>query len=254
MKTATTVGSPINSGNKVMTKEKDNMPLTERDRRILDHVARYRVTVSEVLHALFFPSQFPNAVTKVTSRLCQQDYLRRFPLYHPRTYFTLGPKGAQSLGQSANRTLPLGPQSLPTDFATLSYATLGGTERYRLTVHELMTRWPSFTDKQIVDAPHCADESTGDTVLELIRVDLGGKPDHVARKCRDDIDSRRRLKAFNELLKQGGFRLVVVTGTTEKAAAIRDSLDQHCWPDGLQLHLAVVPDLLQLTARISHGT
>lgn len=254
MRTATTAVFRTRFGENGMTDEPDTMRLSARDRKILDHVARYRITVSEILHALFFPDQLPNAVTKVTSRLCQHDYLRRFPLYHPRTYFTLGPKSAQLLGQSPHRTLPLGPQSLPTEFATLAYSTLGRISHQRLTAKELAERWSWMNDRQLLELPHCLDDSAEIAVLELIRVDLGGKPDHVARKCVSDIHQRRRFRPFGHMLKQAEFRLVVVTGTTEKAAAIRDALDQHSWPPGLQLHLAVIPDLLQLTARLSHGT
>lgn len=237
-----------------MTDDINTMRLSDRDRLILDHVARYRVTVNEVLHSLFFPEQQPNAVTKVTSRLCQAECLRRFPLYHPRTYFTLGPKAAQLLGQSMHRTLPLGPQSLPTEFAVLAYATMGRTVHERLTTRELSTRWPWINEPAFLASPYCLDCTRSPDILELLRVDLGGKSDHVARKCASDIQQRRGSKAFEQLVKRSGFRLVVITGTTEKAASIRDSLDQHVWPNGLELHLAVVPELLQLTARISHGS
>jgi hypothetical protein len=47
------------------------------------------------------------------------------------------------------------------------------------------------------------------------------------------------------------FRLVVVTATKEKAAAIRQALDQHEAPHGLQLHFSILPDLLSLAMRRS---
>ena len=227
--------------------------LSPRDRRIVEHVVRHRITTHEVLHKLFFAGQQPNAVVKVTTRLCDTGHLRGFTLYHPRTYYRLGLQAAQQLGLPMHRTLPLGPQSLPTEYATLAYATLGSHYHRRLTTQELVELCP-WLPRPLPEQPHCLDESGRQPRLEAIRVDLGGRPDHVARKCDADIQSRDHFQAFKSFLKQHRFGLVVVTGTTEKAAAIREALDEHVWPDGLEIHLAVVPDLPLLTWRLDHGS
>ena len=96
-------------------------------------------------------------------------------------------------------------------------------------------------------APHCLDESRTDApCLELIRVDLGGSADHVVRKCTHDIERRFTLAPFQQLLRTQQFRLVVITGTAPKAAAIRASVAHQHWPEGLAVHLSVVPDLFPL--------
>jgi len=46
--------------------------------------------------------------------------------------------------------------------------------------------------EELLESPHCLDESRDPAVVELIRVDLGGKSDHVARKCHADIQLRRQ--------------------------------------------------------------
>ena len=97
------------------------------------------------------------------------------------------------------------------------------------------------------------DPSRTPPTVELLRVDLGGKPDHIARKCAANIQLRLARNGFLPFVQTGGFRLVVITGTTEKAAALRAALDQHLWPEGLSIHLAIAPDLPLLTARLSHG-
>ena len=225
--------------------------LPDRGRRIVDHVGRYHLTTNEVVHALFFRNEQRNAVTKVTARLCRLEYLRRFPFHHPRIYFTLGVRGAAILGLPENRTLPLGPQSLPTEYGVLAFAALGRTCHKRLIRGELVERYPGLK-QPFLEQPYCLDQP-GDT-LELIRVDLGGKPDHVARKCQTDLNARASVEPFAELISRRRFRLVVVTCTAEKATAIRDALGNRLWPDGLLIHLAVVPDLLLLTARLRHAT
>jgi hypothetical protein len=227
--------------------------LSHRDRAILDDVARYRLITSEVLHKRHFPRQKRNAVAKVTGRLRRKRLLFKFPLFHPRSYYTLAPHSALLLGVPVHRSLPLGTQSLPSEYAVLAYATLGATEHARLTASELaeLCPWMQATSQ---DAPYCLDTSQEPPVLELIRVDLGGKADHVARKCDADIQVRRPLGEFETWVRNRRFRLVVVSGTSEKAALIRQSLEEHLWPDGLSIHLVVVPELLQLRASVHHGT
>ena len=226
--------------------------MSPNNRQILEHVLRYRITTNSVLHQLFFAEQQLNAVTKVTARMCRSKLLSKYPLYHPRSYFTLGPVAVQQLGASPHRTLPLGPQALPTDYAVLAYSTLGPTKRQRLTPDELRQQCPWLLEPML-DFPHCLDTTGDSPVLELLRVDLGGPPDHVARKCDADIQVRRPLRPLEQLIRQKQFRLVIVTGASHKAAAIRAALDQHIWPDALQIRLAVVSDLLSLATGVQDG-
>jgi|GEM_PF-3251256 hypothetical protein len=102
-------------------------PLCGRDLEILRHVDRYRLSVNEVLHDLYFPGTQPNAVTKATARLCREGYLRPFPLVPSRRYFVPGPRAISVLGCSTRRSEPLGPQSLPTEPGVLEYCTLSNS-------------------------------------------------------------------------------------------------------------------------------
>ena len=236
-------------------KHMENKPTAspERDTALMKFIARYRVATNEVFHKRFFAGQQPNAVTKVTLRLCRSEHLRKFPLWHPRTYFTLGPVGAQQLGLPVSRTRPLGPQSLPTEYGVLSYATRGQQLRKRLTSRELLEQFPDLPAR-IVDQPWCQKPGSDPATLELVRVDLGGKPDHVARKCAADISEQSDASVLRSLMRDQRLSLVIVTGTTAKAASIQESLGRRFWPDGLQIRLAVVPDLLPLIARTNDGT
>jgi hypothetical protein len=156
------------------------------------------------------------------------------------------------LGVSDQRTLPLGPQTLPTDYATMVYATTSAHQRRRLTGEELLHLIPGMP-AILADFAYCLDETQQPAVLELIRVDLGGKPDHVARKCDADIEVRKPVEQLMRWMRDGRFRLVVITATADKAITIRDSLSQHVWPAGLTIHLAIVPELLHLTASTYDG-
>ena len=87
----------------------------ERDLLIVQHVARHHLTTNEALRRLFFPASQPNSVVKVTSRLCRQQMLQKFPLIHPQVYFTLTAKACRQIGRAPSRSQPLGPQPAALD-------------------------------------------------------------------------------------------------------------------------------------------
>lgn len=224
--------------------------VTARQRQIIEHVSRYRLTTLEVLGSAVFPGMSRNALSKAAGRLCELKMLAKYPLLHPTNYFVLGQLGVHLLGAGEHRAAPLGPQSLPIEFAVLLYATGGQQARIRLTQVELLARCP-WLPPSLAKAPHCLDQLS--EVLELVRVDLGGPADYVARKCAADLASRRRIAEFLPFTAQQRFRLVVITATAEKSLALRQSLERHDWPTGLLMHLSIVPRLLTFIARKSHA-
>ena len=221
----------------------------ERDRLILDHVARYRLTTLEAIRRVVLRGLSRNAVSKIVNRLCDARLLRKLPLLYPMNYFVLGELAVRSLGIGIHRAESLGPQSLPQEFAMLAFATLGTHQHLRLNAAEVKRRCP-WLPLSHATAPHCLDEAN---VLELVRVDLGGPADHVARKCAADLSERCRIPEFLSVVTASQFRLVVITSTTEKVAAIQRALSHHQWPSGLLIHFSVVPQLLSIGASAHHA-
>jgi len=220
---------------------------SDRDQEIIELAARYRLLTKEILHRVHFDESEPNAVTKVTQRLCDEQWLRKYPLVYPSQYLVPGKRAAQALGLPLSRTLPLGPQSLPTEFAVLQYAT-DAHGVGRMTPDELVQLHPWYRDEWLT-AIHCLRRNDKTQIIELMRVDLGGPADHVARKCYADIQTRITLPEFERLISESRFRVVVVTATTDKAAAIQLAIQGHLWPAGLRFHFAVVTQLLPLLPR-----
>lgn len=223
---------------------------TLRDRQIIEHIRRYRLTTLEVLERVVLPSTSRNSLSKITNRLCVAGLLQKYTLVHPTKYFVLGQISAHTIGIGEHRVAPLGPQSLPIEYAVLIYATLAKQPKIRQTQEELLADCP-WLPIGLAKAPHCLD--VPNHVLELVRVDLGGPADHVARKCAADLTRRRRIAEFTRLLQQQRFRLVVITATQGKASAVQQALDRHDWPAGLPIHLSIVPKLLTLLASIPHA-
>lgn len=231
--------------------DENNSPkiqLTGRDRDIIEHVVRDRITTNEVIQNRYFDDSHASAVTRATARLCAASWLSAFPLLYPTKYFIPGKLTASAYGLSIGRTYPLGPQALPREFAVLKYTAANSPNVIRLNNQEILLSAPWY-QAEWMQASHCQREVDGKLVLELIRVDLGGPADLIARKCRKDVEARRKLQAFTEMVAEGRFSMVVVTGSTAKAAAIQAALSQHRWPTNLQFRLAVFVSLIPLLPR-----
>ena len=217
--------------------------MTERDQQIIQLTDRYRIGTNAAYHSVVFDGQSMNAVTKVTARMCREGWLQRYRLIPPEDYFTLGPKAVRHFGYSSRRTEPLGPQALPIDFAVLLFATHGG--RTRLIRSELDDLLPWLPDS-LCHAPYCR---TSGGLLEMVRVDLGGSPNHIAKKAARDCSKRIEIPEFAELIEAQKFQLVVLTTTTAKARLIRQAMEGLSWQCNIRLHIATIPRLTFLHLR-----
>ena len=217
--------------------------MPDRDEKIVQLTDRYRMGTNAAFHRLIFHGQSLNAVTKVTARMCRQGWLCRYPLIPPEDYFTLGPVAVRQLGHSLRRSEPLGPQALPIDYAVLLYATHG--DRIRLHVTELQSQVPWLPD-ELTYVPYCR---TSGGVLELIRVDLGGTPQHIAKKAATDCARRLEIPEFRLLVESDRFQLVVLTTTSSKARLIRQAIEGLAWESRTRLHLATISRLTLLHLR-----
>ncbi len=231
------------------SKRQHRQNLSDRDRSILEHVARYRLTTLEALRSVVLPKLSRNALNKITGRLCKLGFLKKYKLLHPQKYYILGERGVRSLGVGAHRAAPLGSQSLPHEFALLAFATLGTTQHLRLNAVEVRQHCP-WLPLSLAMAPHFLDDAG---VVELVRVDLGGPAHHVARKCAADLSIRSRIAEFPPFVAAHRFRLVVITISTGKSTAIQKALKHHHWPEGLAIHCSVVPQLLSIEASENHA-
>ena len=112
-----------------------------RDRQILEHVGRYRLTTRPALDKLFFPSS--SGCGNVLARLLSNRMLRRRPgLPGRRSHYQLTEKSAAEVGVPVSRTVQSGPQALREALSILAYCVLevrpaSTTSRMRLEVAEL---------------------------------------------------------------------------------------------------------------------
>lgn len=219
--------------------------LGKRDRRIVSDIARYRLTTNEFLHQRFMGHAQPNAVVKVTGRLVRQGWLSTYPLFDRQQYFVPGSKLVKLNGLPTSRTRPLGPQSLASLYAVAKYCFKAGVGGELATEVELRTAFPWMTEPMF-NSPNLLASTDCEVTLRLVRIDLGGTPEHVSKKCVQDIVCRQTQAEFNQLVAAKRFVLVVLTASTTKQELIQKAIAKRQWPKGMRFHVWVVPELAQL--------
>lgn len=151
------------------------------------------------------------------------------------------------MGISTKKTRELGPQALVQEYATLAYCCLAAQQRTRLTVSEIRQKSPDLLQEGL-DSSHYYLDNDGETKrLAFLRVDFGGTPENIVRKCKDDLEVRYPYSAFKDLIDNDRFLIAIATGREEKSAAIHECLKRHSWP--VKFRIEVVSDLVQLIAR-----
>lgn len=220
-------------------------PFRPRDTEVVDFVVRNNLATNSTLGLTQLHGISPNAVAKVTARMCNQKLLTRYDLIPPEDYFRLGNRAISLLGISGRLAEPLGPQSLPIEFGALVYATQINARRRRLTKDDLAEYVP-WLPHELSQTPYCLDAHG---VLSLVVVDLGGSPQHVARKvCRVTI-ARLAIDEIADLAAQARFQVAVITASDQKAKAISKALQSAECQGAIQVRLVVIPKLSFLLLR-----
>lgn len=226
---------------------------TAWDERIVPFLLRHRMATNSAIQRRFVPSSPYNTAVKITSRLCRAGVLHKFPLFHPHVYFRLTERASRQCGGGPSNSAPLGPQALPAEFAALQYSIGGDHYHERLKTQEVSAAFP-WMEQPSRHEIYCRDQTNQRSILEWLRPDLGGPSHHLVRKAHRRFELLAHSGAYRAALERGEFRLVFLTATAEKAAAIHAATQLHQWLTGTAIHLAVIPQLLKLQTRYQHGS
>lgn len=230
---------------------------TDRDRDILEHVARYRITTSEVLTHLFCRN--PNITKKVMKRLAapvpaagvspseEQKLARPFflqarELLGKRIYYHLTPRGAQRLRLHPARrhAQPPGPQALIGHYAILVHCCLHDDQRILFTRKELAQQLPAVEQY----APYCLERHNGSTRLIRMVVDHNRDPEGLVEKCRQILRDARGVPFLAERLRSAQYAIALLTTDDLKVAAITTAVEKVAL--SVPVVPATIPDLLGL--------
>lgn len=222
--------------------------LAERDYEILSHVMRYRITTPEVLHENFeFSYSERNAVTKVTSRLCERGFLLKFKLYQSYSYFTITCEGARRVGKSISRKRvgQLKPNPLYRAYGMLAFCCVFKTRRMRLGVGELEKKYPECMAAKGDKSHFYVEQRNEIEHLGYAWVEGGGTVDHIFNVVSRNILERHRLDPrMKQRIDEGRFEISIVTYNSEKRDDIATRFEKLRHP--VPVRVEFVPELVHL--------
>lgn len=227
--------------------------LGKRDRAILDDVIRYRLITNAWVLDRYLSGAKPNAAVKLTGRLLRDGWLFGHPMIRRRRYFTAGVRLAKQRGLPLARTRPFGTQALATHLSVLRYCmgrdpgAANSDQLVLLRDEELRQRFP-WVPGAVLRKPHVIGGEPNRPTWRILRVDLGGRPDHVVRKCVGDLTPLAECPEFPQLLAERRFIYVFLTASRHKKRTIEQALADRPWPSGIQFQIGLVCELAELIA------
>lgn len=225
--------------------------LTERDREILGHIARYRITTVQAVQRLFFASLQQEAAESTLRRLREAGFIESRRLFETARYYYLTKLATHTLGKAESLARRPGSQSVSTNFGVLAFCCLMPKLRELFTLDEFRTEYAPLFEPGLPSTHYYVDEDqAGVRRLGWIEIDGGADVRRLVRKCHHRVNRRLDLPAFRELIREKNFVVAILTGNPEKAATIRAALESD--RPLVEIRLAVCPDLERLNRTRIH--
>lgn len=201
--------------------------LMKRDREILKHIARYRLTTDDVLLQLFFEhTEYQNAIDRVMKRLARQGWVRSYAYRGTSKYHMLGLKAARLL-DAPHFPRPFTEQTLPALVAVLCYCMRFGVKRIPERLFE--KDFPSLCFPEFSGVSYYANNTIDPprNRLHLIIVDRNNTIRRLNRVISDALVRRYRMASFRDLIQQNYFALTLVTTSERRKRFIEGKLEDH---------------------------
>lgn len=233
-----------------MSRKKRNAKwqLTDRDRRMLQFVVRYRIgTVSLFANTFFEGLHRVTNAGRVTRKLVRRGLLTQVHYSGDISYFVLTRRGSKMIGAPDRRPRPLTEHSLPAVLGIAAYCVRTGIDR--MTDKEFRERYPELWRPGLRSSAYFLVDTPEGMKLGMFLIDRGGTARRLKSKIRRFVDQRRSLPAFASLMKSGRFRVTVLTGLPAQHRNILRRISQ-LRIRGAEVEAALVPELGELlTAR-----
>lgn len=198
----------------------DTNPLPERYRPIIDHVARYRLSLDDVLHELFFPDlRDVKSVRKSVASLVTAGWLAKFqPL--GRNIYVLGPNFKSTRSRSVT-TAAFSEQTLPAAVAILYFCIR--QHHRRLTAEELASIDPRLCPSGLKNSCFYVEKRENRFGLSLLLVDRNSPVRRLTWKVKRLVGQRTKREAFRAWMMDKRFSITVLTPFVEKQRQLIDA-------------------------------
>ncbi|MEZ5940297.1 MAG: hypothetical protein R3C18_02820 [Planctomycetaceae bacterium] len=212
---------------------------------LLEHIARYRMTVPAAVATLPSTNGRGLAGAKLVLRECrQQSLVDSAPLHGRSRYWFLTASGANRCSVTVNRDGPLSETAKIRAFALLHFCCLSGQPRLRLTADDIRQNFPDLYRPGLPTGYYYDPAHSGRLGLARVDASQGGRWDRVIETLRSDITDHLRQPSFKRLAEAGRFEITLLTVFPEKADRIRTALARHRDLDRVPIRIESVPDLL----------
>ncbi len=225
--------------------------ISARDFDVMEHIARYHVGTVQSLKNTVFLGKSINVVGKVTRRLVRQGWLTQ---HHAGPFFcvyTLSRKTCCLMDLPVEMApKEISGDALVADYGVLNYCCGEGQDRNRLTRDEVRESYASYCAATHDEGRFFLDGGFRPAKLGLMWADRCGDLEVFVAECRKEWEARWARPSFRNAVGRCGFRLVLLTGTEERAVILRRLVGAMEWPAKVRVAVEVVPRLLQLYLRL----
>jgi len=195
--------------------------------QLLHNVHRYRLTLPETC-----ASQFEISVAEAQAMLDQLVSKRRLataPFRDGSLYYHLTKLGAKSIKVPGDEARALKVCHHAIAYSTLQYATMLGISRKRLTKQEFIRDFPELYHP----GPQINYVLEPNGILSFVRLDgdisereRPGSWERLLDIVKRLYEQRRKVRAFNELIDSGHFRVVILTAMQPKVIQVRRFVEE----------------------------
>jgi len=231
---------------------KKRLRLGKRDRCVLKHLADYRHSWPEVLHAAHYSQLQPAATTSTLRRLfnCEPPLVRAHPLYDRRVYYQLTYAGTRAIGASHRKAEALGRMTILRQFALQSFLFLSeGVKRRLLSKQQLAKVFDLQGKRPPQSSFYLASSSTKENRFGVVLVDYGSD----ARRCGQRVVKRAlQLMASPQVRGMAAAQLLEIsflTMTSAKRQALYQRLQVSKRTGGM-MHLSTEAGLMKVRLKI----
>lgn len=219
-----------------------------RDRRLLEHAARYRVLLPPAASAAFGNGKpIPHAF----SRLVEAELLQGFPRALPGglSYYVLSTKGCAAINAPSFRATPPQGAALDLAIATSFFCHLDKHRRYRLDPQEAGELFEASLPQNVSFV--VTDELGERKVLRVVQAAAQLAADAV-RHVRVLVEQTARHPQLRRWLENGQLGFAVFGPTAASVKALEKSIERSKLRRECPLVVALGPDAEHLAAALKH--
>jgi len=198
--------------------------IVQNEKKILDHIYRYRITTLNVVNNYLFPEKSKQDVKKLYRSLRDKGLVKSASLHPHEHYYFLTEKASASVYRNKFKNVSgfLTEHQLLEKYSMLVFCCLQDVKRMKYTIDELQKNFPDLLSKNIPANNYFKDTNKGKPVIGWLKIDLGFNYERVAQRIYPILKKRLSNVSWSYIIQQGSFIITIATGWKSKAQKLRE--------------------------------